>query len=318
MSAPDSPSRPYPWQLDAWAACDRDWRAGRLPHALLIHGSPDIGKRQFAQALAHRLLCAEPGADGACGRCKQCLLLAHGNHPDLTVVAPAEAGKMILVDSIRALADAATQTAQQGGWKVMLIDPAEAMNANSANALLKTLEEPSARTMLMLVSHQPALVLATVRSRCRQLRFPLPAPALVLPWLAARCGEVEPAQLLRRANGRPLRALALANTGVLSQLTQFEQLLDAVANGDASALAAAERCHKDPAAPLLDGLEAHLHQRLRATALGGGTPERRAFWFVDRLQDARRRLLASPNLNRQLLWEELLLDWRRLHEAARL
>ena len=161
----------YPWQENLWQQL-----AGRAQHAhaYLLHGPAGIGKRALAERLMARLLCLSPSGLDACGNCKSCHLLAAGTHPDNFVLEPEEADKPIKVDQVRELVEFVVQTAQLGGRKVVLLEPAEAMNLNAANALLKSLEEPSGNTVLLLISHQPSRLLPTIKSRCVQQACPLP------------------------------------------------------------------------------------------------------------------------------------------------
>ncbi|MFO6082911.1 DNA polymerase III subunit delta', partial [Pseudomonas aeruginosa] len=155
----------YPWQQALWSQL-----GGRAQHAhaYLLYGPAGIGKRALAEHWAAQLLCQRPAAAGACGECKACQLLAAGTHPDYFVLEPEEAEKPIRVDQVRDLVGFVVQTAQLGGRKVVLLEPAEAMNVNAANALLKSLEEPSGDTVLLLISHQPSRLLPTIKSRCVQ------------------------------------------------------------------------------------------------------------------------------------------------------
>jgi DNA polymerase-3 subunit delta' len=111
-------------------------------------------------------------------------LLKAGSHPDNFVLEPEEADKPIKVDQVRELVAFVVQTAQLGGRKVVLIEPVEAMNVNASNALLKSLEEPSGDTVLLLVSHQPSRLLPTIKSRCQQVACPQPSLAQSQAWLA--------------------------------------------------------------------------------------------------------------------------------------
>ncbi|HNF64555.1 MAG TPA: DNA polymerase III subunit delta', partial [Plasticicumulans sp.] len=166
-----------PWLRGIWAQLAPALAAGRLPHALLLAGPEGLGKMAFAQALGEALLCESQRPDHhACGHCRACRLLAAGSHPDLHVVVPAEEGKAIRVDAIRELIGFAALTPQFGGRRVLRLAPAELLNVNAANALLKTLEEPAPGSHLILVSARPARLLPTVRSRCQTIRF-APPPA---------------------------------------------------------------------------------------------------------------------------------------------
>ena len=131
-----APAMHYPWQVNQWRQFAAQIDQDRLPHAILLSGPRHIGKYQFALTLAQRMLCESSVGGYACGSCKQCHLVQVGSHPDLLVIKPEEEGKAIRIDLIRALGEFSNITSQQGGWKIALIYPAEAMNLNSANALL--------------------------------------------------------------------------------------------------------------------------------------------------------------------------------------
>lgn len=204
-----------PWHEDLWRQIQQRRAAERLPHALLLSGPAGLGKGLFARRLARALLCDHPDADAdgeACGQCRSCRLFRAGSHPDYNIVQPEEDSKIIKVDQVRELCAFLGYTAQYGGHKIALLEPADRMNVNAANSLLKTLEEPPGNGLLLLVTAQPARLPATVRSRCQKIGFNSPALAVAVPWLAARvAGGLEPATLLEIVGGAPLAALTQAD-----------------------------------------------------------------------------------------------------------
>jgi DNA polymerase-3 subunit delta' len=211
-------------------------RLERLPHALLVHGAPGVGKLALAERMSELLLCEH--ADAArrpCGQCEACRWLASGSHPDLRRVEPealakqpveAEEGEegtaepsparrgrqpslQIRIEQIRALSDFLNLRSHRGRLRVALVHPAEDMNEVAANALLKGLEEPPSGAIFILVSHRPARLLPTIRSRCVAIPVPLPARDVALKWLAGQ--NVKDAERwLAYAGGAPLRALDYA------------------------------------------------------------------------------------------------------------
>src|SRR6267142_4688762 len=212
----------FNWQEPAWATWTKV--RGRLPHAVLIESGEGWGELEFAQAIARSLLCENPEADTrACGVCKACGWFALGNHPDFRLIVPeslapeseegAESGKkrsdQVRIEQVRELADFLAVGTHRGGLRVILIYPSEAMNANTQNALLKSLEEPPPATVFLLVATQPNRLLPTVRSRCLRFTLPLPEVERVLPWLKEQ-GIEGPEAALSAVGGAPLAALKAA------------------------------------------------------------------------------------------------------------
>lgn len=202
---------PHSWHTDQWSLVIDASAHERLPHAMLFAGPEGVGKRRFAQSLANYLLCLRPlSAVSACGECRSCKLIAAKTHPDMVWIAPEESSRAIKIDQIRSLADFVGKTSQLGGKKIAIIEPAESMNINASNALLKNLEEPAGDTHLLLVSDAPGRLLPTIRSRCLQSMFGVPAMSACLPWLASITGSnISAERLLQLASGRPVAALAL-------------------------------------------------------------------------------------------------------------
>lgn len=175
-----------PWLSDARAALDGEIVGDRLGHAPMILGSAGVGKRALARWLAARLLCLAPSEAGPCGECASCRLLPEGTHPDFFRLEPEEGKSEIRVDQVRGFIDSVTLTPSIGEVRVGLIEPADRMNRNAANALLKTLEEPSDGVWLILVTDRPDRLPVTVRSRCQVRQVPVPATEVAEAWLAER------------------------------------------------------------------------------------------------------------------------------------
>jgi len=226
-------SAPLPWQQAQWEKLLSRIAQGNLPHALLLTGRRGIGKQRFAQQLAELLLCSEEQPE-PCGQCKGCRLIGAGTHPDLKIVEPPEDKRVISVDQIRELTQYLSLTALCGGYQVVLISPADIMNVNAANSLLKTLEEPPANTLLLLLSDHPSALPATIRSRCQVINFEKPAHDIALAWLKSQQPELDlqlANTLLELADGAPLRAAEMATQGALAQRTEMLDDLEKVAAG---------------------------------------------------------------------------------------
>jgi DNA polymerase-3 subunit delta' len=212
--------------MDLWRRLHAE--RARLPHALLLHGRRGIGKRAFALELGRSLLCQTPKADEACGECNSCHLFEIGNHPDFRLIEPMESeegdgstrARNIAIGQIRALEDFIGLTTLHHGARVIVLHPAESLNAAAANALLKTLEEPTEHTLFLLVSHQPQQLLATVRSRCHQTAMALPEPQAARAWVAAQ-GSPDADLCLAVAGGAPLEALRYADGDYLAARKAF-------------------------------------------------------------------------------------------------
>ena len=171
-----------PWTQPVSDRIIQQYDKQRLGHALLLVGQEGVGKRLLLRELSQFLLCTDQ-QQGPCGQCGSCHLFNAGSHPDLLMVEPEEKGKQIKIEQVRKVTEFVNTTAQRGHSKVVLLGPAEAMNVNASNALLKSLEEPSANITLLLYSHQPSGLLATIKSRCQQ--FPVYGPDFnqALTWL---------------------------------------------------------------------------------------------------------------------------------------
>lgn len=207
----------FDWHKDRFEALVASRTA--LPHALMLSGPRGIGKLEFARALAQAFLCEAPvQAGAACGTCSACAWFEGGSHPDYRQIEPAaesadseEGGKKattIAVDQIRALPDFINMTSHRGGAKLVVIHPAEMLNVNAANALLKSLEEPPARTYFLLVTHRPHQLLATIKSRCQHILLPSPDLASASAWLAGQ-GTRDSQLALAHMGNAPLLALEL-------------------------------------------------------------------------------------------------------------
>ena len=323
----------YPWQTELWGQL-----AGRSQHAhaYLLHGPQGIGKRALADRLMALLLCQRPAGE-ACGQCKSCQLLAAGSHPDNFLLEPEEADKAIKVDQVRQLVEFVVQTAQLGGRKVVLIEPVEAMNINASNALLKSLEEPSGDTVLLLVSHQPSRLLPTIKSRCVQQACPLPSAAQSRAWLETALPETaEDAreELLVLAAGSPLVALKLHEQGVPAQRVQVVEGVKKLLKGQVSPTQLAEGWNAVALLTLFDWFHdwAHLILRYQLTedeeGLGLGdmrkvvqylaqkSPQAQVLVLQDWILQQRQKVLGKANLNRTLLLEALLVSWAALPRQA--
>lgn len=277
------PPAPLPWQEGIHQRLCRADRAGKLPHALLLSGASGLGKVQLATAFATGLMCNETSPD-ACGHCESCSLMKAGSHGDFRWLAPEEGKRAIGIDAVRSAVGFVQKTAAYGTRKVLLIEPAEAMTAQAANALLKTLEEPQGSSVILLVSSQAGALIATVRSRCQSVVVPPPGPDQALEWLMAQanCAPELAAQALTLANGRPVAALSLVTTGELAGLAELSTVLERVLSGSVAGGEAAQALGQYDHGLLLEMALHSLDKNLRQGALVTANPV--AFRCRDQLQ----------------------------------
>jgi DNA polymerase-3 subunit delta' len=339
----------YPWQHDDWARIQA--LSGHWPHALLLHGQAGTGKAEFARYLAQGLLCEARRDNGEpCGHCVACTWFAQGNHPDYRMVVPeslaaewapgsvddnptepaadSEGGKKtktlsreIKIEQVRALLGFCGVGSHRGGARVVVLYPAEALNTAAANALLKTLEEPPAGIVFLLVSARLDRLLPTIISRCRQWPLAAPQPQAALAWLQQQ-GVADGAGMLAEAGGAPLGALALSrdpNQGLRRQtLEQF------AAGAACDAFACGEALQKAPIALVLGWLQRWLFDLMATQSAGRSryypgsaaalarcaaqADAQRLARFV-RVVNSQRAVENHP-LNARLVIEELMLGYR--------
>lgn len=278
------------WHQAPWQRLQARRERGVLPHALALVGPRGLGKRRFLERFVDSLLCQQRQPDGeACGHCRSCLLLKAGTHPDrvrvgLEVRDDGKPRAEILIRQIRALSERLSKASQFGGWQVAVIDPADAMNAAAANALLKTLEEPTPSSLLILVADAPWRLPVTIRSRCQRIDFRLPDAQQASDWLRAE-GVDDAAAALAASAGNPGLALAWVHSGAAEQRAQVRTDLAALAEGRADTFAVASRWAGDDPA-----------QRL---------------WFAAQAvaDEARQRALGRPGPLRSRLHEDALHQW---------
>jgi DNA polymerase III subunit delta' len=307
-----------PWHAEHWTRLQARRERDALPHALLVCGPIGLGKRDFVTRFIGGLLCQTPVNGDACGHCRSCLLVAAGSHPDLIGLSfglrkDGVQRAEIVVDQIRELSTRLAMRSQFGGWQIATIDPADSMNMAAANALLKTLEEPSAQTLLILLADAPWRLPQTIRSRCQRIEFQLPTADEALAWLQAE-GVRDAQAALDAAGGNPGLARAWAAEGALDQRLEVRKDLAALAAGRGQTMEVVKRwLDNQPAQRLWFAAQA-ASDELKARAAGGSGPmassldeETLGQWYhaVNRTRES----LRGP-LRGDLLLLELLAQWR--------
>ena len=307
-----------PWHAEHWARLQARAQRDALPHALLLCGAAGLGKREFARRFVRGLMCSQAKGGDACGHCRGCQLAVAGTHPDVVELTfglrkDRTPRTEIVVDQIRELSARLAMRSQLGGWQVATLDPADALNAAAANALLKTLEEPSAQTMLILLADAPWRLPQTIRSRCQRIEFQLPDPSVALAWLHAE-GVADAGDVLAAAGGNPGLAKLWARHGAVQRRTEVRRDLAALAAGRGRPDEVVKRWLDDDPAQRLWFAGQAAADELRARSLQLAFPlgsaldaEALSDWYA--VTNRTRESLRGP-LRVDLLLLELLAGWR--------
>ncbi len=309
----------------------------RLAQALLVHGREGVGQFEFALAFSQVVLCERPTAEGlACEACAACNWFALGNHPDFRLLQPESLAEgeeeaatdkkkstQIRIAQVRALQEFLAVGTHRAGHRVIVLHPADAMNTETQNALLKSLEEPPPATLFLLVTSRPHRLLATVRSRCHAIALPFPDQASASAWLAEQ-GTADARALLALAGGAPLTAAGFAQSE-----PHRRQFIEQLRSKEFDAIAASEYCLRvEPPEAVgwlqrwaYDLLSVRLTGEVRyyvdeAAALKGLAAGRdpAALARFSRTLNAARALAQHP-LNSRLFFEDLLFKYRALISA---
>ena len=320
-----------PWLAEIQARLRGAHAARRLPPALLIVSAQGLGAEPLAAWIAALALCEAPSG-APCGACASCVLLRADTHPDVHIVRLLEDAQQIKVDQIRELIESLSLSSYRGRRKLALVAEAETMNANGANALLKTLEEPSGDTLLILIARPSHRLPATIASRCQRLVLRAPTRADALEWLAGRApGAASWEAALDLAGGAPLAALELPREAIGRLDEEMREALRRLASGSVDVSLLAEAWAKSDWQLKLIWLENWITRSVQADLAGVNSlqtaepvrlpaallkPKIRAlFELLDSSRELRR--LGSTGVNQQLALESLLLNSRAALEKPR-
>lgn len=323
--------RLYPWQTVQWQQLQHAKADNRLPHALMLTGIAGTGKRTFADALVCSLLCDNPSvsAAGKVCHCHACHLIAGRSHPDVLWIEPEKPGHAIKIDQVREINHFIQQSSMGDASRVVVISPADAMNMNAANALLKTLEEPSQQAYLVLVCDQAGALPATILSRCQQIHFPRPESSVALGWLRQQTNnEGADADLfLRLAYGAPCKAYAMMQDGDEVCRAQVVSQLAEAGRGALDPLKMAAGIKDTHYARVIDvmlswlldlvklqlGAESdnivNIDQLTVLQSLTTKTQIKTNLQIVDKLRQLMQAIQTGLNLNKQMMLESILIAW---------
>lgn len=308
----------HPWLKDVESEFRERLQGGRLAHALLLSGPSECGKVELATRFLASALCLE-NSYPACGKCRSCQLAASGAHPDGHVLTfeehPKKAGEMrkeLVIDQVRRLTASLYLTNTISRRKAALVYPVEAMNRHTANALLKTLEEPPGETALILVSDDPARLPATIRSRCQALHVRLPGIEAAMAWLQGQPGVAgaEAEKALQAAAGSPLRALRMLQDGGVDQYVELSRMLDGLRSGSNTVAQALSALSAVDPERLWSWLSLRAAAETRAASIRGT-----AALAASRVQQEadRNRGLARTPVRKDLLLQDWLIQWAQLN-----
>ncbi|MDD2723903.1 MAG: DNA polymerase III subunit delta' [Methylovulum sp.] len=324
-----------PWQQQNWTHLQNYVVQQRIPQALLITGKKGYGKQQLAKQFANALLCNHPQRDGlACGACASCLLFTAQTHPDFIALQPEEAGKGIAIEQVRTLITRISLKPQYDKYRVVIVNPADAMNTRAANAFLKCLEEPAERTVILLITDKPAKLPATIVSRCQKLAIAAAGINILSAWLREQKPGLSSADLpilLALAQYAPLLALEYAHQDTLKQRNDcFKEWL-AIAKQQTHPVVVAENWQALSASQLLFWISSWVMDLIKCVyhastdslfnpdlikplqALAQGMALKKLYGLYDLLLSSRQRL--DTTINKQILFEEILIYWSQLNQS---
>ena len=332
-----------PWLQSAQTRMRAALAAQRLPHSLLLLSTPGLGAEQLASWISALALCQHPGVP-PCGVCASCQLLRSDSHPDSHVVRLEEDAQQIKVDQVRDLIQSLSLKSYRGGFKVGVIEGAESLNANGANAFLKTLEEPTANTVLIMIARPSHRLPATIASRCLRMTLSPPPTEVAITWLKqqadatpagsaagvpapAAAGSAEPRPweaALALAGGAPLLARELDAASVAALDSDMRESLKQLGAGAVDVTLLAERWIKSNPGLRIAWLENWITRRVHEWTTAGTSHQsaepvrlpaallkakiRALFELLDAARELRR--FASTGMNQQLALEVFLLGGR--------
>lgn len=334
---------PLPWQAPQWAQLMQQKKAGQLAHAYLVQGDQGLGKRLFVEKFAIALLCLNKESADACGECSVCKMAVSGSLPDLIIIEPEEGSRVIKIDQIRLLSNFVNKSSHAGSGKVVVLDRAHSLNNAAANALLKTLEEPTGTTFIFLVTDLPGALSATIRSRCQRLQLSIPSTEKASQWLLEHLPQDSDKDTLTALAStfasKPLLAFTQDSKSGIEGYGAMIQILSSLLNSTTELRAAVVQASKigevlsigylievstilikdllTEAEPLSSSAEINaLSSRLRKIGIESRNLSVLLLNYQQELVKGRHQLMSGSNPNPQLIMESLLWQWTKLFVKA--
>jgi DNA polymerase III subunit delta' len=318
------------WHPKNWALLCGYIKQNRIPHALLISGGKGLGKHSLAKQFAHSLLCSNPQNNGLnCEKCDSCLLIEANTHPDLIFIKPDEDKTTISINQIRQLVTDVYLKPQFESYRVALINPADGMTPSAANAFLKCLEEPTERTIFILITDKPNKLPATISSRCQKLQLSLPEKKVMVDWLKEQGIYENKETLLNLVQSSILTVQQLSNDVLLKQRTDCFNDWMAIAKHSSQPAIISEKWHKLPETVLINWLISWVVDLTRCCVgidraqlcnqdMARPTQElaqrlhlKGLYCLYGQLLTSRRQLDAQTNF--QMMLEEILVQWQKIN-----
>ena len=330
MTATNNPSS---WQQQSWNSLFSYIQQDRIPQALLITGASGLGKYVLAKRFAHALLCPNTHTDGSCcGVCNSCLLIKAGTHPDLIKIKPDDDKKSISINKIRHIVTDTYLKPQFESYRVLIINPADVMTTQAANAFLKCLEEPTERTIFILISNKPNKLPATIISRCQKLSVTLPEKHRLYDWLNGQGIHDNQETRLNLVRGGIFTTQQIINEPLLKQRTDCFADWLAIAKRQNHPALISEKWQKMPETELLNWLISWTSDVIKC-ACGSNQAQlcnqdmaknlqelaqqlhlKSLYKLYDHLLSSRRQLATQVNF--QMMLEEILVQWQQLNGRA--
>jgi DNA polymerase III subunit delta' len=320
----------FPWQHKNWNSLYGYIKQGRIPQALLITGTSGLGKYALANRFAYSLLCPNLQDGGLnCGKCNSCLLIKADTHPDLIQIKPDEEKKTISINQIRQVVTDTYLKPQFETYRVIIINPADVMTASAANAFLKCLEEPTERTIFILITDKPNKLPATIISRCQKLSVTFPEKQMLYDWLKGQGIHNNQETLLNLVRGSLITTQQATEGTFLKQRTDcFNDWLTVAKHTNHPAIVS-EKWQKFPETELINWLISWVTDLIKCVCrinhgqlcnqdmakpmqeLAQQLNLKSLYGLYDRLLASRRQL--GTQVNFQMMLEEILVQWQQLN-----
>lgn len=319
-----------PWQQQNWQQLNHYLQQNRIPQALLISGVRGIGKSNLARQFAYALLCPNRNSDGInCGSCSYCALIKAGNHPDFIEITVEDDKKVITINQIRSLIIDSYLKPQFENYRVIVIQPADAMNISAANAFLKSLEEPQERTVFILLTDKPYKLTATIRSRCQKIVASPPDVQSLDTWLYANNLAIDAASHINLVKSSILTLKHLEDSNVLKQRLECFNDWVALAVEQANPAVVAAKWAAYPEIELLDWMLSWVVDIIKGEykvkteitynqdfimslqKISQQTRQAGLYKLYDQVLRCRQQL--STQLNFQMMLEDILICWQELN-----